>query len=319
MLVAVSGGADSIALLRLLADTSKTEDLRKLVVVHFNHKLRGEASDDDAIFVIKLVEKLGVGCHVGGAGASWQEDAPGGQGLEANAREQRYAFMRKVAKDVEARYLVTAHHRDDQIETILHRILRGTGIAGLSGIHAAREWMPGVGLVRPLLPFSRAEIVEYLHSIGQSWREDATNHTTEFTRNRIRNDLLPHLREAYGDQVDQSLVRLGQQARDCQEMIDFQVASLWERSIEATLPQSVRITAGKLADVHPYLVRELLVQVWDHQGWSRQDMTQLHWHKLSTLIEVESSATADTLPGNICAARNDDCLILRKVDSEKDA
>lgn len=227
--------------------------------------------------------------------------------------------MREVAKEVEARYLVTAHHRDDQAETILHRILRGTGIAGLAGIHAAREWMPGVGLVRPLLPFSRAEIIDYLHSIDQPWREDATNVSTEFTRNRIRHDLLPHLRETYGDQIEQSLVRLGQQALDCQQMIDAQVDFLWEKGVEATFPQTVKIATGKLTDVHPYLVRELFVRVWDHQSWSRQDMTQLHWHKLSALVAGENATRAETLPGNIRASREDDYLILRKVDTGKSA
>lgn len=318
MLVAVSGGADSIGLLRLLADATKPEDRRKLVVVHFNHRLRVEASDEDMRFVLDLADRLDVSCCAGTISNSLTSNMPGGQGLESLAREQRYAFFREVATEREARYLVTAHHRDDQAETVLHRILRGTGIAGLGGIHPAREWMPGVGLVRPLLSFSRAEIVEYLCSIDQPWREDATNHSTEFTRNRIRHELLPHLREAYGEQIEQSVLRLGQQARDCQEMIDSQVASLWERGVEATSPHAVRIAAGKLADVHPYLVRELFIRVWDHQVWSRQDMTQLHWHKLSTLVERENSTTADTLPGNIRVAWEGDCLILRKADPEKD-
>lgn len=312
ILVAVSGGADSVALLRLMADRADPATRKKLVVVHFNHRLRGSASDEDAAFVEALAAKLELATCVEAASSGWVQEAVGGQGLEANARGMRYAFFERVAREVEARYLVTAHHRDDQIETVLHRILRGTGIAGLGGIQTAREWLPGVGLVRPLLSFSRHEIVQYLQSIDQPWREDTSNATDAFTRNRIRNQLLPHLRDAYGDHVDDALFRLGRQANDCQEVIDLQVQELLDTAVKtSTFGRSVVVR--KLEKVHPYLVRELFVRIWTDQNWPRQEMTQLHWERLSNLAKSDDLTATDTMPGNIRVFRDEDVLVFRKL------
>lgn len=312
ILVAVSGGADSVALLRLMADRADPTTRKKLVVVHFNHRLRGAASDEDAAFVEALAAKLELATCVEAASSGWVQEAAGGQGLEANARGMRYAFFERVAREVEARYLVTAHHRDDQIETVLHRILRGTGIAGLGGIQTAREWLPGVGLVRPLLSFSRYEIVQYLQSIDQPWREDTSNATDAFTRNRIRNQLLPHLRDAYGDHVDDALFRLGRQANDCQEVIDLQVQELLDTAVKtSTFGRSVVVR--KLEKVHPYLVRELFVRIWTDQNWPRQEMTQLHWERLSNLAKSDDLTATDTMPGNIRVFRDEDVLVFRKL------
>ncbi|CAE7458332.1 unnamed protein product, partial [Symbiodinium sp. CCMP2456] len=204
---------------------------------------------------------------------------------------------------VEARYLVTAHHRNDQIETVLHRVFRVTGVAGLAGIAEAREWLPGVGLVRPLLPFAREEIVAYLNEIDQPWREDATNATNDFTRNQIRNELLPYLREMFGDSIDASIWRLSQQAADCQEVIDDWVCNQMDNAVMFPETAVVHVDLRKLAGERPYLVRELLVAIWRKQQWPRQEMTQQHWQKLSDLVTADTDGVADVLPGTIRAAK----------------
>lgn len=238
------------------------------------------------------------------------ESQKGGLGLEAAARSQRYQFFEEVARELSARYLVTAHHRDDQVETAFHRILRGTGISGLKGMATAREWMPGVGLVRPLLPFTRQEIMTYLNSIGQPWREDASNASSDFTRNKIRNQLLPLLREEFGSQVDQSLWRLTQQAAECQAVIDDLIDDLYQTSVEMANEGPIRIDLRKLKSVRPYLIQELMVRIWIEQNWSRQEMTQTHWQKLSDLVWSETEDVSDVLPGNIHARSDGDFLIL---------
>lgn len=311
-LIAVSGGADSMALLRLMADSTDQPGRDKLHVVHVNHCLRGQASDDDLRFVVDSADSLGVNVHTRSLSAEVFSPGQTTDGLEAAAREARYGFFQEIAHKVEARYLVTAHHQDDQIETVLHRILRGTGIAGLQGMAKARQWLPGVGVVRPLLPFTRSEIIDYLNAIGQPWREDATNAGLDFTRNKIRNDVLPKLRETLGDQVDQSLYRLSQQAAECQAVIDGLVADLLEDTVTFADSSTVRIDLHPLKGVSPYLVRELLVRVWREQNWPRQDMTQLHWQKLSELAFGQADAVADVLPGAIRAAREADVLILKR-------
>jgi len=311
-LIAVSGGADSMALLRLMADSIRPENKGKLWVVHANHGLRGQDSEEDQRFVVETAQKLGLNVRTRALPPDSLMPEQTSDGLEAAARAARYGFFEEVAREVEARYLVTAHHQDDQVETVLHRILRGTGIAGLQGIAPARQWLPGVGLVRPLLPFTRQEILTYLRTIGQRWREDATNAGQEFTRNKIRNDLLPRLRETFGDQVDQSLNRLSQQAAKCQEVIDDLVDDLFDATVTEASPTTVRVDLRRLKNVRPYLVRELLVRVWQKQNWPRQDMTQLHWQKLSDLAHGRTDAVTDVLPGTIRAAREADFLILKR-------
>lgn len=301
-----------MALLRLMADSLGSAGREKLWVGHVNHGLRGQASEDDQRFVVESAESLRLNVRTRSLSADALSPGQTVDGLEAAARAARYAFFAEVALEVEARYLVTAHHQDDQIETVLHRILRGTGIAGLQGIAKARQWLPGVGLVRPLLPFTRSEIIEYLEAIGQPWREDATNAGQEFTRNKIRNDLLPKLREAFGEQVDQSLARLSYQAAECQEVIDDLVGELMDVAVTIVDPSVVRIDLRKLNGVRPYLVRELFVRVWREQNWPRQEMSQLHWQKLSELAFGQADAVADVLPGAIRAAREADVLTLKR-------
>ena len=323
ILAAVSGGPDSVALLRLLADTLRAAHgaeppSGKLIVAHYNHRLRGEASNEDARFVQGLAETLGLECRSEEAPDGWQAKLTPGQGIEAAARHLRYDFFQRIAKQAEARYLVTAHHRDDQIETVLHRILRGTGIAGLTGIAAAREWLPGVGLVRPLLPFARAEILEYLGEIDQPFRHDASNDTTIHTRNKIRQELLPQLRQSFGQQIDVSLWRLSQQAADCQEVIADLVAQLHDAAVTSSAGGGVQISVCCLKGVRPYLIQELLVFEWRRQNWPRQEMTQRHWHQLADLLLKDNDGATHVMPGAIRARREGDWLILRETRSRKE-
>lgn len=168
VLVAVSGGADSVGLLRGLARL-KCPGSGRLWVAHYNHGLRGAASEADERFVADLAAKLNLGFRSGRA-SDGQLAEPGHNGLEAAAREARYRFLQQTAEEVGARYLVTGHTADDQVETILHRILRGTGLAGLSGMGRIRPLSPAVTLIRPLLGIRRVEVREYLAAIDQPWR-----------------------------------------------------------------------------------------------------------------------------------------------------
>ena len=206
VLVAVSGGADSVALLRGLW-ALKHGGVGQLLVAHFNHRLRGEESDADEEFVCRLARKLGLGFECGRLESAAMEACS--DGIEEAARSQRYQFLTDTAEKSAARYVVCAHTEDDQIETVLHRILRGTGIAGLSGIPRCRRLSPAVTLIRPLLEVRRVELVDYLASLGQAYREDSSNLDRRFTRNRIRHDLLPQLAEHYNPGVGEALRRLG--------------------------------------------------------------------------------------------------------------
>jgi tRNA(Ile)-lysidine synthase len=205
--VAVSGGADSVALLLLLLALRERLGII-LSVVHFNHKLRGAASDADEKFVAKLAAKHGLAFHVEHAdvaGRAKREKA----NLEDTARRARYGFFAKLVADEHVTQVAVAHTADDQAETVLAHILRGTGLAGLGGIHPVAEH-----IVRPLIDLRRSALRAYLESRKQTWREDATNRDTTRMRARIRKKLLPLLEKAFQPATVEHLANLAELARE---------------------------------------------------------------------------------------------------------
>jgi tRNA(Ile)-lysidine synthase len=218
--VAVSGGADSVALLCLLLEL-RAELGIVLSVAHVNHKLRGEESDEDERFVAKLARQHGLELHVCEASVNGKRSSGKSSGvtsgIEAAARELRYGFFRQLAREGRVAKIATAHTLDDQAETVLLRIFRGTGIRGLSGIHPRivfEEQGHAFGeLVRPLLGFRRAALQEFLRERGQSWREDSSNRDTAFLRNRVRHRLLPMIGEEFGEAAIEHMGELAEIAR----------------------------------------------------------------------------------------------------------
>jgi tRNA(Ile)-lysidine synthase len=223
--VAVSGGADSVALLCLLLEL-RAELGIVLSVAHVNHKLRGEEADEDERFVAKLAGQHGLELHVWGAPVDGSNASGIGSGIEAAARELRYRFFRQLAREGRVTKIATAHTLDDQAETVLLRIFRGTGIRGLSGIHPRivfEEQGHVFGeLVRPLLGFRRAALQEFLREQGQIWREDSSNRDIAFLRNRVRHRLLPMIGEEFGEAAIEHMGELAEIARGEEEH--------WERA-----------------------------------------------------------------------------------------
>jgi tRNA(Ile)-lysidine synthase len=210
--VAVSGGADSVALLRLLLDLRHELGI-VLSVAHVNHNLRAEESDQDELFVADLARQHNLQFHVSKAPLH----PTVASGIEAAARELRYAFFRQLARSGRVSKIATAHTLDDQAETLLLRISRGTGIRGLSGIHPRivfSEQQQAFGeLVRPLLDFRRSSLHDFLRERGQTWREDSSNRDLAFLRNRVRHRLLPLIAEEFGDAAIAHLSELADIAR----------------------------------------------------------------------------------------------------------
>ena len=165
-----------------------------------------------------------------------------------------------------ARFVATAHTADDQAETILHRIVRGTGIRGLSGMARARP-LGHATLIRPLLAMRRTELQAYLDAIKQPYRHDASNADLRFTRNRIRHETMPHLRECYNTSATEALLRLGSLAGEAQAVVDELVEELFTRCVKTESPEAVRMELDTLQNRPRYLLRELLMAVWQRQGW----------------------------------------------------
>jgi tRNA(Ile)-lysidine synthase len=194
--VAVSGGADSVCLLHALLEVGPRWDLR-LTVLHLNHGLRGEESDRDEAFVREMAARAGLPVLV----ESWNRRGAGSRNLEEAARDARLAFFARAMASGAVERVAVGHTRSDQAETVLFRFLRGAGTAGLAGIRPATS----TGIVRPLIGIDRDEIERFLRERGVAWREDASNLSPEFARNRIRHDLLPQLAREWNLAIRQTL------------------------------------------------------------------------------------------------------------------
>src|SRR5215472_10662007 len=223
--VAVSGGADSVALLFLLLELRKKLGI-VLSVVHFNHKLRGKASDADEGFVAKLAAKHALEFHRASTDVAKKAKKERAN-LEDAARRARYGYFRSLVDSGTCARIAVAHTADDQAETVLAHILRGTGLAGLGGIH------PAVGpIFRPLLIMRREELRTYLRRKKQGWREDSTNRDTKRLRARIRKRLLPLLEKQFQPAVVEHLTTLAKLAREDQAFLDALVEQNMARVVQ---------------------------------------------------------------------------------------
>ena len=224
VLVAVSGGPDSVALLHLLYDLREELELR-LEVAHLQHGIRGEEAQEDARFVAELAEKLGLPFHLKEVNLHQIKSAAGKGNLEALARAERYRFFAAVAWERNLGKIATAHTQDDQAETVLMWLLRGSGLRGLGGMPPTHrldgtniESASGLVVIRPLLGVSRAEIEEYLNEKHLTFRLDRSNQDPSFLRNWVRLKLIPQLKE----KMDRNLpARLAQQAELIREEDDL--------------------------------------------------------------------------------------------------
>jgi tRNA(Ile)-lysidine synthase len=225
--VAVSGGADSVALLRLLLEL-RSEIGMVLSVVHFNHQLRGEDADQDEEFVAQLARQYKVGVHFG-RGDVADFAASNHLSLEAAARKMRYGFFRGLLLEGRVSQIATAHTLDDQAETVLLRVTRGAGSRGLAGIYPQLAVASGSSIVRPLLGAKRQDLEAYLKSLGQAWREDASNRDLRHTRNRVRHGILPRLERNLNPRVREALAETAEIARAEEDY--------WEREMARVLPE----------------------------------------------------------------------------------
>ena len=194
VIAAVSGGADSVCLVHVLREAQ----MNLAGLAHFNHKLRGEASEQDERFVCALAARLGLPFFRA-------EGRPKAGNLEQEARRDRRAFFLGLMRDGVADRVALAHTRDDQAETVLFRVLRGSGLTGLAGIHP----VTADGFIRPMIGVTRCEVLEFLRTRSIEWREDLSNADLRFARNRIRHQLLPQLAREWNPKIVDALANLG--------------------------------------------------------------------------------------------------------------
>lgn len=239
IVLAVSGGADSTALALAFAAIRRKLKLR-LTLAHLHHGLRGKEADADADFVRQLGQNLRIPVEIGRAQVRRQRES--GQSLEMAAREARYRFLMRVARKVGAQRIATAHTADDQAETILLRLARGTGWQGLGGIPPVSE-RGGIYIIRPFLNLRREEIVSFLKKRRCLWREDSSNLSSDFLRNRVRHEILPFLETRLNPRIREALCRLAEIARAESDWLENEAAQRMR-----TLRDPRRPSALKLAE-----------------------------------------------------------------------
>ena len=304
LLVAVSGGADSVSLLLGLNQLIDSLDI-KLAVVHLNHGLRGDDADADAEFVEALSAELGLPFY------SEQSDVKTRAendriSLEMAARAERYEFFIRAAEHFDTKLLATAHTADDQAETVLLKLARGAGVDGLSGI-ASKSDQSGLTLIRPLLNISRKELIEFLKEKNQTWREDLSNSDTAFLRNRVRHDLLPWLKNNLNSAIKKNLCRTATILRDEHLWLDELCQALLEKCRDSEGSLNV-----KLLQQEPVAARRRVLRLWLSSGGIAVE--DLNYRLIESTDELLCRATAGScslqLPHGSLVIRQYDMLIL---------
>ncbi len=292
--VAVSGGPDSVCLLEVLRELAPRFEL-KLSVAHFNHRLRGAASDEDEQFVTKLAARYGLRCYCASANVARSKD-----NLEQAARRARRAFFAELIRKGYTDRIALGHTRDDQAETVLFRLLRGSGLAGLAGIYP----VTADGYIRPLIDITRAEVEQFLRSRGLEWREDATNRDPRFARNRIRHSLLPQMEREWNPRIADALAHLADLAHEEERWwraeIDRITADLIEHRSEGIEVRAAALVGLPRAAARR-LVRRALAEV-------KGDLRRIDYPHIEQILELAAR------PGGEGRFRLPDLHVTRSFD-----
>ena len=320
IVVAVSGGPDSMALLHFMFEWAKRSERgevagresggRRVIAAHVNHALRGAASEEDAAFVRARAEAWGAEAVVLDAALSVnaRTRAAAGAAIEADARRARYAALREIAERVGADRVFTAHTADDQAETVLLRLVRGAGLRGLSGM-APIARVQGIRVARPFLAVSREQVSEYVNRHAIAYRTDATNAETAAARNYVRHEIVPRLEARLNPAVREALLRAGANFREADDYFERRAARIYKRLLIQREEAKISLDAPRLL-LYPKLLRTYVFRraVRELNG-NLRDVATVHLRALHELALSHRGHTAD-LPGGVRAERDRDRVIL---------
>ncbi|MBR2215409.1 MAG: tRNA lysidine(34) synthetase TilS [Selenomonadaceae bacterium] len=288
LLAACSGGADSLALTEICCLLKEKWHFR-LGVAHYEHGIRGEASLEDAAFVAAYAKGRALPCFIehGDAPTYAKEQ---GLSLETAARELRYAFLRQICLEEDYQYILVAHHADDQAETLLMRLLRGTGPWGLAGMR-----LQNGNILRPLLTVPKEQLIAFCAERGLSPRIDATNFLPQGTRNKLRREILPLLTENYNPKLTEALNRLAEAMEQTRDYLDKTSKQIWpkytRRDRHGRLELSTQIT-----EEHP-VMQHLLLRMLFHESAVNENLHWEHYQEILDLLQraVKEGATVGQL------------------------
>lgn len=309
LVAGVSGGADSVCLLLVLAELQESWQLR-LEVVHIDHGLRGKDAMEDADYVENLCEKYGFSCHV----FHYPVEAIRREkhlSLEEAGRQVRYEAFEKVCRDTGATKIAVAHHKNDQAETVLFHLFRGTGLRGLAGMAPARG-----RVIRPLLCLERREIEAYLEERGIVPRQDATNLTPDYARNRIRLKLLPEAEAEINAKATLHVAQAAERLFEVQEYLDQETKRVYEARVEKRA--EARLLQEVLSEAPPLIQKQVFLTCMQEVSGSVKDVSSAHLEALLGLWEKQTGRFL-TLPGSLLACRTYEGILLKKKETAQAA
>lgn len=287
LVVAVSGGPDSVALLHALVAISDKADLT-LYVAHLNHDFRGKEADDDAEFVHDLANSLHLPSEIKKIDPKVYTEQIKLSSFEDAAREMRYDFLSEVVSDVGASSVVLAHTADDLAETILMHIIRGTGVHGLRGMQELSIWQNRTGergatLFRPFLSLTKSHMLSFCETQNIVYRQDSGNLKRRFTRNKIRHDLLPILKQ-YNPKVREALLRLSKSSSMEASFIDYEIDRIWPL-VTVQEDDFIRIDSHVLSTYHPFIRTMVLRRSYAKLSGDLRRLNQVHLSRMLELVD----------------------------------
>jgi len=315
ILVGVSGGADSVALLWALYELSLSGADFKLSVAHLDHGLRDDSARDSE-FVAGLAEKLSLPCVIEKRDVKARAEKQG-QGIEQAGRMVRYEFLQEAAESCGAKYIAVGQHSDDNVETVLYRIIRGTHLRGISGIPLSRKLTGSdITLIRPLLGMRRDQVEAYCERKNLSWRTDSTNTDISFRRNFIRHELLPLLRDKLNPRTDEAIERISKAAQEMEQYLTCQKDSLLE-TVTTEVSQARRILDIKALSSQPEALQTFVLrEILESLGIPMRTFGADRFTDIKQLL-LPTGPAAMNLPGGFIARREGSELVLEKLKDQE--
>lgn len=305
LVVGVSGGVDSVSLLKLLVLLAPEYDLR-LIVAYFHHQLR-RAANKEAMLVKDLAEKFGLKFVMvkGDVKRLAQRQK---LTIEEAGRMWRYVFLQQVAMRYKADLIVTAHTADDQVETVIMNWLRGAGVRGLAGMKELEN-----KIWRPLLEVPKAELKKFAKEQKLKYREDASNKQLCYTRNRIRQELIPFLAK-FNPNINVAMLRAADTFTGLETWLDYEITVALKKVVISKKPINyVNLRIVEFKKLAPYLQNEILLWAVETVRGSRQDYKKVHLEQMMLVVNSPKKVSHKQLPGKLLLQRNRDKITISRI------
>jgi len=304
VVVALSGGPDSTALLVILTQVAEEIGFN-LIAAHINHGLRGEESNEDEKYSRELSEKMGVAFVTQRVE---QTKVDKGVSAEDFYRRQRYSFLNKVAKEQQAQKIALGHNLQDQAETVLLNLLRGSGLEGLRGILPMRDGK----FIRPLIEVSRREIISFLNARGIQYRQDSSNESRKYLRNKIRGELIPYIKEKFNPKIEENLAQTAEILRNEDEFIRQYVLEAMDSPYIQRQKSLISLSIAYINKLPPAIRMRFLKALLESLNPEKNGFSFIHIKTLENLAQKKRSGKRISLPADITARREYDNLILER-------